>query len=116
MNSKGKKKAKKPLDQKVYNFKFHAESSNSKKKNFQKKKGKGEMSKCTYCGKGFHPESSCMKKQIDMLTKLLEKHNISLPEGTKKKEGGPSFEDKERVHALATSSVISPSFIIDSGA
>ena len=57
-----------------------------------------------------------MKKQIDMLTQLLERHNISLPKGAKKKEGGSSFEDKERVHALVASTVRSPSFIIDFGA
>ena len=56
-----------------------------------------------------------MKKKIDMLTQLLEKHNISLPEGAKKKEGGSSFKDKERVHALVANTVISPSFIINSG-
>ena len=58
------------------------------------------MSKCTYSGKGFHPETSCMKNQIDTLTQLLEKQNIFLPKGAKKKEGGSSFEDKERVHGL----------------
>ena len=57
-----------------------------------------------------------MKNQIDMLTQLLEKKNISLPNGTKKKEGGSSFEDKERFHALVVSIVRSPSFIIDSRA
>ena len=51
-----------------------------------------------------------------MLTQLLEKHNISLPEGAKKKEGGLSFEGKERVNALVASNVRSSSFIIDSGA
>ena len=52
-----------------------------------------------------------MKKQIDMLTKLLEKNNISLPDCSKKREGGSNSEDRERVHAL-----VSPSFIIDSRA
>ena len=46
------------------------------------------MSKCAKCGKGFHPDMSCMKKQIDMLTQILEKHNILLLEGAKNKEGG----------------------------
>ena len=55
-----------------------------------------------------------MKKQINMLTQLLEKQNISLLEGTK--EGASNFEDKERVHALVASTVRSSSFIIDSGA
>ena len=57
-----------------------------------------------------------MKKHIYMLTQVLEKHNISLPEGTKKKDGGSNFEDKERVHSLVASTVRSPSFIIDFGA
>ena len=114
--SKGKKKAKTPLVKKGDKSKSHEESSNSKKKNSQKNKGKGQMRKCTYCGNGFHHGSSCMKKQIDILTQILEKHNISLPEGTNKKEGGSSFEYKERVHALVARIVRSPSFIIDSGA
>ena len=64
MDSKGKKNAnpKKPLDQKKDKSKSHEESSNSKKKNSHNNKGKGEMSKCAYYGKGIHPESSCMKK------------------------------------------------------
>ena len=35
---------------------------------------KGE--KCTYCQRGFHPESSCMKKQIDQMAQILQKHNL----------------------------------------
>ena len=91
VDSKGNKKAKNPPNKKGDKSKSHEDSSNSKNKNSQKKKGKGEMSKCAYCGKGFHLEISCMKKQIDMLTQLLGKHNFSLLEGTKKKEGGSSF-------------------------
>ena len=88
MDSKGKKKSnqKKPPYQNKDKSKFHEESSSSKK-NSQKKKGKFKMRKCTYCGKGYHLESSCMKKQIDILTQLLEKNNISPLEGTNKKEG-----------------------------
>ena len=71
------------------------------------------MSKCTYFGKFFHPESSCMKKHIAMLNQILEKHNISIHEGTKKKQGGTNFEYKKRVHALVASTVRYPSFIID---
>ena len=56
VDSKGNEKAKKCPDKKGDKFKSHEESLNSKKKNFQKKKGKGEGSKCAYCGKGFHPE------------------------------------------------------------
>ena len=57
MDSKGKKKvnSKKPTNQKKDKSKSHEESSSSKK-NSQKKKDKVEMSKCAYCGKGYHPE------------------------------------------------------------
>ena len=41
-----------------------------------------------------------MKKQIDMLTQLLEKNGISLPDSSTKREGGSNSEDRERVHAL----------------
>ena len=86
------------------------------KKNPQKKKNKGEMSKCAYSSKGNHFESSHMKKKIDMLTQLLEKNGISLPDSSKKREGGSSSDDRERVHALVVGTSSSPSFIIDSGA
>ena len=71
VDSKENNKDKKAPDQKGYKFKSHEESSNSKKKNSQKKKGKGEMIKCAYYGKGLHPDSSYMKKQINILTQLL---------------------------------------------
>ena len=72
MASKGKKNSnpKKAPDQKKGISKSHEESSSSKK-NSHKNKGKGEMRKCACCGKGYHPESYCMMKQIDMLTQIL---------------------------------------------
>ena len=48
-----------------------------------------------------------------MLTQILEKNNISLPDCSKKREGGSNLEDKERVHALVAGTSSSPSFIID---
>src|SRR5712692_4450523 len=99
VDSKGKKKAKKPLEQKRDKNKSQEEPQGSKK-NFQKKKNKGEMSKCAYCSKGYYPESSCMKKQIDMLNQILEKNNISFPDCSKKREGGSNLENRDRVHAL----------------
>ena len=115
VDSKGKKKAnsKNPPDQKKYKPKSHEESSRSKN-NSQKKKGKGEMRKYNNCGMVFHLEISCMKKQIDTLNQILEKHNISLPNGAKKKEGASNFEDNERFDALVASTVRSSSFIIES--
>ena len=115
VDSKGKKKAKKPPEQKRDKNKSPKEPQGSKKKP-QKKKNKGEMSKCTYYSKGNHPKSSCMKKQIDMLTQLLEKNGISLPDSSKKREEGSNSEDRERVHALVAGTSSSPSFIIDSRA
>ena len=57
-----------------------------------------------------------MKKKMDMLTQLLEKHNISLPDCSKKKEGRSNSEYRERVHALVAGTSSSPSLIIDSRA
>ena len=51
-----------------------------------------------------------------MLTQLLEKNNISLPDCSKKREGGSNSKDKERIHALVVVTSSSPSFIIDYGA
>ena len=58
------------------------DSSNSKGK--KKKKGK----QCTYCNKLNHEESTCMKKQIDLMTQLIQKNNLGdfIPEGAKKKK------------------------------
>ena len=36
--------------------------------------------KCSYCGKGFHPEHACMKKKLDEATSLLKRNHINLPE------------------------------------
>jgi hypothetical protein len=36
------------------------------------KGGKGRKGeKCTYCHKGFHPEYTCMKKQIYLMTQII---------------------------------------------
>ena len=94
VDSKRKKKAKNPPEQKRDKNKSPEEPQGSKK-NHQKKKNKGEMSKCTYYSKGNHTKSSCMKKQIDMLTQLLEKNGISLPDISKKR-GGSSSNERER--------------------
>ena len=97
VHSKTKKKAKMPPEKKRDNSKSQEDPQGSKK-NSLKKNNKGEMSKCTYCNKG--NQSSCMKKKIDMLTQLLEKNGISLPESSKKREGGSSFDDREREFML----------------
>ena len=55
-----------------------------------------------------------MNKTIDMMAQLLDNNNIPLSEGTRKKEGGSSSENKERCHALVVGSSGSSSFVIDS--
>ena len=55
-----------------------------------------------------------MKKKIDVLTQIMEKNGISLPDRSKKREGKSNSEDRERVHALVAGTSSSPSFIIDS--
>jgi hypothetical protein len=41
------------------------------------KGGKGRKGeKCSYCNQGFHPESTCMQKQIDLITQILEQNNL----------------------------------------
>ena len=79
-----------------------------KKKNFEK-------NQCSYCMRGFHPKIHCMKKTIDQMAKLLEKHNISLPKGARKTDFGEYIEDHdERFHAIKASCSKSYSFLIDS--
>ena len=51
-----------------------------------------------------------------MLTQILENNGISLPDSSKKREGGSNSEDRERVHSLVAGISSSPSFIIDSRA
>ena len=67
----------------------HDESSGSKKN-----KGKGhhgkENIKCSYCGKGFHPEHACMKKKLDEATSLLERNNINLSKERKSRSEIPT--------------------------
>ena len=66
VDSKGKNKAKNTPDQKRDKNKSPEEPQGSKK-NYQKKKNKGEMSKCAYCSKGYHPERFCMKKLLNFI-------------------------------------------------
>ena len=44
-----------------------------------KVKKKGSTSKCSYCSKGFHAEKKCFKKNMEIMSQLLENHNIEVP-------------------------------------
>ena len=54
-----------------------------------------------------------MKNTIDMMAQLLEKNNVPLPKGARKKDGHSSSNNKERCHAFVVGSSYSSSFIID---
>ena len=48
------------------------------------KKKRFENTKCCYCKKENHSEKGYMKKTIDQMFRLLEKHHIVILEGTRK--------------------------------
>ena len=57
-----------------------------------------------------------MNNTIDQMSKILEQHNISLPEGTRKDDSQDNIEDHERCHALKAIFSKSHAFLIDSRA
>ena len=59
-----------------------------------------EKTKFSYYARGFHPENYCMKRTIDQMSLLLEKYNITLPEGAKKKEAGDQNNHPEIGNAI----------------
>jgi hypothetical protein len=80
----------------------------------KKKKGK----QCTYLNKPNHEESTCMKKQIDLMTQVLQKNNLGdfIPKGSKKKEEEDHAPKKGNNHALVAINSSYDSWIIDYGA
>jgi hypothetical protein len=78
---------------------------------------KGE--KCTYCHKGFHSESACMQKKIDLMSQILQQNNLGdrIPEGAKKKKTKYMNSKKgNSSHALIAINSSPDAWIIDSGA
>jgi hypothetical protein len=78
---------------------------------------KGE--KCTYCHKGFHSESACMQKKIDLMSQILQKNNLGdrIPEGSKKKNLEDLNSKKgNSSHALIAINSSPNAWIVDSGA
>ena len=45
---------------------------------------------------------SCMKIQLDQMTLLLEKNNINLPEGARKRDNQDKNNQPERLHMVAS--------------
>ena len=50
----------------------------------KKGKKKGSTSKCSYYNKGFHSEKKCFKKNMDIMSHLLDKHKIEVPDELEK--------------------------------
>ena len=50
----------------------------------KKVKKKERTSKCSYCRKGFHSEKKCFKKNMEIMSQLLEKHKIEVPDELEK--------------------------------
>ena len=70
-----------------------------------------------YYGRGFHPESTSMRRTIDEMSLLLKKHNITVPTGTRKADHREETEEyEEKCHALKASFSTTHAFLIDSGA
>ena len=73
------------------------EPSGSKR---NKNTGKGKVL-CSYCGRGFHSKSSCMRRQLNEMDLLLKKHNIFVPASTRKHDSEEEDEEYQRKgHAL----------------
>jgi hypothetical protein len=80
-------------------------------------RGKGE--KCMYCHKGFHSESTCMQKKIDMISQILHQNNLGdlILEGAKKKKPKDLNSKKgNSIHALIVINSSLDAWIVDSEA
>ena len=70
-----------------------------------------------YYGRGFHPESTSMRRTIDEMSLLLKKHNITIPSITRKADHREETQEyEEKCHALKASFSIAHAFLIDSRA
>ena len=70
---------------------------------------------CSYCGRGFHPKRSYMRRKIDVMALLLKKHNITIPASSRKDDDREEIEEHEETcHALKATCSTSHAFLIDS--
>ena len=61
----------------------------------KKGKKKGSTYKCCYCRKGFHSEKKCFNKNMYIMSHLLEKYNIEVPD-----ELGKPVDSSEQCHIV----------------
>ena len=66
------------------NPKSEIEDESLNEGSMEKFKNKGSTSKCSYCSEGFHHEKKCFKKNMDIMSHLLEKHKIKVLDELKK--------------------------------
>jgi hypothetical protein len=74
--------------------------------------------KCSYCHKGFHLESTCMKQQIDLMSQILQQNNLGdhIFDGAKKKKlEDPNSKKANFIHALFAINSSLDDYIVDSG-
>ena len=84
-SKKTKSKEKEILKGKNPKSEIEYESSKPNDEDSMKKtKKKGSTSKCSYCRKGFYPENKCFKKNMDIMSYILENHNIKVPDELEK--------------------------------
>ena len=91
----------------------HDESSGSRKNKGKGKHGK-EKVKCSYRGKGLHPEHACMKKNLDDATSLLERNHINLSESFRRRDQQDQEPQHEKGHSLMASTSKSKALLIES--
>ena len=75
----GKKNVKSKEKQIVKKPKSEIEDEDSYEDLVKKVKNKGRKSNCSYCSKGFHSENKCFNNNMYIMSHLLEKHNIEVP-------------------------------------
>ena len=72
-----------------------------------------------YCHKGLHLESTCMQKQIDLMSQIIQQNNLGdrIPEGAKKKKPKDMNPKKGNYsHALISINSSLDAWIVDLGA
>jgi hypothetical protein len=119
----GNHKYQKPKDKDKRKSHAHPKKEGYTKSFIDASGSKGEngrkWEKFTYFHKGFHSESTCMQKQIDLMSQILQQNNLGdhIPEGAKKKKPeDPNSKKGNSSHALISINSSPDAWIIDSGA
>jgi hypothetical protein len=119
----GNHKYQKSKDKDKWKAHAHMKKEGYKKTFIDASGSKGEKGrkgdKCTYCHKGFHSESACMQKKIDLMSQILQQNNLGdrILEGAKKKNPeDPHSKKGNSSHTLIAIKSYPDAWIVDSGA